>query len=95
MNRAQKRHSRRPSPYKRVVTQGDINKATKAAQNTAIEAAWSILFTVLRDKEGMDVEDLQRVWGEVNNLSDSIARGYIDVADLRDVLREEAGIALR
>ena len=49
----------------------------------------TIMFTVLLDKEGFTQEDLQRLWREVNDLSDSIAQGYVSAADLRNVLRRE------
>ena len=34
------------------------------------------------------------VWDEVNDLSDSIARGYVSVSDLRDVLKREYDIEI-
>lgn len=57
-----------------------------------MELAWSIFFTVLCDKEGYELEDLRRVWNEVNDLPDSIAKGYCTVRDLRSILREEMGV---
>ena len=43
----------------------------------------------------MAVEDLQRIWAETEELSDSVIRGYCSVADLRDTLRREAGILIK
>ena len=40
----------------------------------------------------MTVEELQRIWDKVNDVSDSVAKGYVNVSDLRNVLREEYGI---
>ena len=51
-----------------------------------------LLHTVLCDKEGYELEDLRRVWNEVNDLSDSIAKGYCTVKDLRMILRDETGV---
>ena len=85
---------KKPNPRKRPATQADVKRAKREAQSEAVKLAWSILFTVLRDKEGYAIEDLRRVWNEVNKLSDSIVQGYVSVADLRTVLREEAGINL-
>ena len=45
----------------------------------------------LRDKEGFDLEALQKVWKEVGNLADSIAEGYCSIEDLHAVLESEAG----
>ena len=57
-----------------------------------MELAWSIFFTVLCDKEGYELDDLRRVWKEVEDLSDSIANGYCTVKDLRMILRDESGV---
>lgn len=92
-NMAQKK-SKKPNPRKQPASQADVNRAKREAQNEALKLAWAILFTVLRDKEGYDLEKLRRVWTEVENLSDSIVKGYVSVSDLRNVLKEEAGINL-
>ena len=79
------------NPRRRLATQADVQRAKQKGQEEAVKLAWSILFTVLRDKEGYDLEGLQRVWKEVDDLSDSIAKGYCTVTDLRDVLKQEIG----
>ena len=79
------------NPRRRPATQADVQRAKQKGQEEAVKLAWSILFTVLRDKEGYDLEGLQRVWKEVDDLSDSIAKGYCTVTDLRDVLKQEIG----
>ena len=38
------------------------------------------------------MDGLRRVWDEVDSLSDSIAKGYCTVTDLRDVLKQEIGV---
>lgn len=73
-------------------TAADVERAKGSAVNEAVKLAWTILFTVLVDKEGYTVEQLQRVWNEVDYLSDSIKKGYVNCADLRHVLRTEYGI---
>lgn len=85
---------KKTNPRRRPATQADVNRAKAIVQIKAIEAAWSIMFTVLRDKEGYSTEDLQRVWRGVNELSDSIAKGYCKISDLKDVLKQEAGARL-
>ena len=72
--------------------QADVIKAKKTAVDEAVKLAWTILFSVLWDKEHYTPEDMQRVWKEVDSLSDSIVKGYCNVSDLRTVLREEAGV---
>ncbi len=83
------------NPTKQPVTQADLKKAKNAAVSEAIETAWAIFFTVLRDKEGHKTEDLQRIWGHINDLSDSIVQGYVNVADLKNVLKQEEGLVFK
>ena len=83
------------NPRKRPATQADILKAKKDARNTAISYAWAIFFTVMVDKEGYGKKRLNRIWGEVNDLSDSVAQGYVSINDLLQVLEEEKGIVLK
>ena len=83
--------SRKTNPAKQSVTMADVKRAKAQAMHEAMIAAWSIMFTVLRDKEGYDLEGLRRVWAEVDDLSDSIAKGYCTVPDLKHILKQEIG----
>lgn len=83
---------KRVNPNRRPASMADVKKAKQQAQDLAVELAWSIFFTVLCDKEGYELDDLRRVWNEVNDLSDSIAKGYCTVKDLRSILVEEMGV---
>lgn len=85
---------KRVNPRRRPATQADVERAKQEAQDRALKAAWSIFVTLLRDKEGYALNDLRRVWGEVENLSESIAKGYCTIEDLRDALKMEEGIQL-
>lgn len=90
-----KTKKKRTNPRRQPVTKADLNKAKNIATDIALETAWSIFFTVLRDKEGYDnLDDLKRVWKECEDLSDSIAKGYCTVSDMRHILKEEAGATL-
>lgn len=82
------------NPRKVPATKADVERAKEKARDEALTLAWSILFTVLRDKEGYEGEDLKRAWLEVEYLSDSIIKGYVNCADLRNALKEEEGICL-
>ena len=53
-----------------------------------------IMFTVLRDKEGMETSELSRIMAEVLDLADSVDRGYCTISDLRDILRVESHIKI-
>ena len=82
------------NPRKRPATHADIQKAKKDATIEAISIAWAILFTALHDKEGWGKVRLQRLWKEIEELSDSIAKGYVSVTDLKHTLKEEMGVEL-
>jgi hypothetical protein len=86
--------SKKTNPRNRPASQADIIKAKKQAQTQAINITWAIFFSVMRDKEGYGKKRLRRIWNEVNELSDSISKGYVNVKDLMRVLDEEAGILL-
>ena len=60
----------------------------------AIDACWAILFSVMRDKEGYGTKRLRRLWDEVNYLSESVSSGHVNIRDLAETLRDEAGITL-
>ena len=85
---------KKTNPRKQPASMADVKRAKNEAQHKALTMAWSIFFTVLRDKEGYDLEGLQRVWGYVDDLSDSIAKGYCTVGDLREILKLEEGVRL-
>ena len=89
-----KSKKKKVNPRRQPVTMADVKRAKSEAEEASLKAAWSIFFTVLRDKEGYSIDDLRRAWSEVEDLSDSIAKGYCTVADLRDILRTEEGVKL-
>lgn len=83
------------NPRRRPATGADVQRAKEAAIREAVVYAWAIVFTVLLDKESATPEILQRVWREVEYLSDSVSEGRVSVADLIHTLREEYGVYLR
>ena len=80
------------NPRNRPVNMADLERVKKKAFQEATDYAMAIFLTVLLDKEGADKEIIQRVWGEVNELCDSIIKGYVSVADLRQTLKDEYDI---
>ena len=80
------------NPKKKPATMADVERAKRQATHEGCEAAWAIMFTVLRDKEGMEYEDLRRIWTEVGELSDSIKAGYVTMPDLKHVLHKESAV---
>ena len=73
-------------------TQADVNRAAQRATNDALAASAAIFLTVLCDKENADAEVIQRVWQEMQELSQSIIDGYVSVSDLKDTLSNEYGV---
>lgn len=85
---------RKTNPRRRPASMADVERAKDKARTETVRTSRSVFFTVLRDKEGMSNEDLGRIFAEVEDLSDSVIRGYCSVSDLRDTLRREAGIVI-
>ena len=82
------------NPRRRPATAADVKKAKDKALVGAVHLAMTIFFTALLDKHGATAEDLQNLWKEIEELSDSIAGGYVSAADLRRVLRDEYDIRI-
>ena len=72
--------------------QSDIKKMKREASDKALKYGLVIFLTVMRDKEGYGIKRLKRLYDRIQNLSDSISKGYVNLFDLEKVLREEANI---
>ena len=83
---------KKTNPRRKPATQADVKRAKREAQNEALSLSMVIFLTVMKDKEGATNEDLYRIWKEIEDLSDSVAQRYVDLWDLRTVLREEYDI---
>lgn len=83
------------NPRRLPVSQADLQKAKDTAMSEAVKVSYAIIFTVLRDKHDYDIEQLKLVWAEINDLSDSLAKGYVKIKDLLWVLDKEAGIVIK
>lgn len=71
------------------------NVAKEAAiKRNAVNDCWAIMMTVLIDKFNFTQDDITKTWNEVENLSDSIAKGYVNKSDLKKSLKNESGIIL-
>ena len=60
----------------------------------AIKLTYIIFLSVLCDKIGLTDDDLARTYKGCLDLSDAIAKGYVNVEDLRKTLRKERGLDL-
>jgi hypothetical protein len=82
------------NPNRIPATKADVEKAKKQAVDEAVSFAWAVFFTVMRDKEGYGTKvRLPRLWARVRDLIDSITKGYVSVADLKEELKKQ-GIIL-
>lgn len=91
---AKKKTKKRVNPNRRPVTMATVRRVKEETKDEAVSLAISMFLTVLCDKFGYDAESLQAVWAAVNELSDSVVKGYVNVEDLKQVLREEYGIEI-
>ena len=82
------------NPRRRPATQADVERARDDAVTETVRFCMTIFFTVLLDKFAASKDDLQRVWDEVNDLSDSVKKKYVSLKDLKTVLVEEYDIHL-
>ena len=62
------------------------------ARDKATETVLAIVFTVLLDKWGADMEIMQKLWKDVCSRADEISEGRVNVKDLCKVLRDEYDI---
>lgn len=83
---------KKTNPRRRPATMQDVERAKRAAQEEAVTSAMAIFFTALCDKGHAGPERLRRIWRDVNELSDSIIKGYVNVSDLRNTLKQDYGI---
>lgn len=85
---------KKTNPRKRPATMADVERAKAKAQDEAISLAIAVFLTVMVDKFGYDADKLKAVWDEINKLSDSIAKGYVNLYDLKQVLADEYEIEI-
>ena len=81
------------NPRRRPATQAEVHKAKRNATAFAVRVAFAIIFTVMRDKFGWGKKRLRQLWDYVEDLSESIKLGYVNVNDLLQTLEDEAGIS--
>jgi hypothetical protein len=73
----------------------DVKRAKEDAQQDGLDLAICIMLSALLDRGFLDPEQMRPAWDAINDKSDSIVKGYCNVNDLRQVLRDEYGIYVR
>ena len=74
--------------------QSDVNKLKNDATSIGIRYAMVIFLYVMREKEGYGDKRLKRVYDEMNDVVDSINKGYINLNDLEQVLSLEYDLTI-
>ena len=72
--------------------QNQVNKIKTDCTNDAIKASLVLCLTVLHNKEGYEQKDLVRIFGQINELAETVTEGYITIEQLRQDLIREVGI---
>lgn len=80
---------KKTNPRRKPATQADVKKAKNDAVSEAVRLVVYMVLYVLIDKHNAPQEDIQQLAREVNDVADSIAKGYLDWKDIRQVLEEE------
>ena len=71
--------SKKVNPRRQPASKADVKRAELRGRDDGIKFASALFLMALRDKEGFDLEALQKVWKEVGDLADSIAEGYCSI----------------
>ncbi len=83
---AKKRNPRELVPW------GVLDKERKRIRDEAINWAYVVMFTAMRDKHGYGFKRLNRLYNDINYIADSIAKGYVKLQDLKKELEDKMGI---
>lgn len=75
-----------------LVPWGTLDKERRKIRDEAVEYAYVVMFTAMHDKHGYGVKRLNRLYNDINYIADSISRGYVNLQDLADELRDKMGI---
>ena len=67
-------------------------QARQMGQKQGLDVSMAILFFALANSGLVNNDQLVQLWADVNYVSDSIVKGYVNVADLKKTLREEFDI---
>ena len=69
-----------------------IKNIKKECTNNATNYAIILLLSVMHDKWGFGKKRLARILSQLDDLADSISRGYVRLEDLRVMIEEECKI---
>lgn len=81
--------SKKTNPKRRPATGADVKRAKDAGMTFGVEFGINCVLHILLDKHNAPEEDIMQLRDEFMYLMDSIAKGYVTYADIRQSLRRE------
>ena len=75
--------------------ESDIKRISGKVRSEAIDYSFILFLNVMRDCEGYGKKRLCRLYARINDLADSVSKGYCSLYDLEKVLFDEARIAMK
>ena len=85
---------KKTNPRRIPRTQADVDRALEAGRTEGINGALIMFLYTMRDKFGATDDELTQFSEAFNYVVDSINKGYITEADLKNVVRAEYGTVI-
>lgn len=76
------------------IRESELRKQRDKHRQEGILFVTVIFLSVMRDKFGYGHKRLSRIYKAMESLSESIAKGYVKLSELRQVLEEESKITI-
>ena len=72
----------------------DVERIKKEVTTDAVKSAFAIFLMVMHDKWGFGKKRLNRLFGNICDLSDMVGEGYVSTAELKRILKDEMNIVI-
>lgn len=76
-------------------TQADVDKAFSNGQMWGAEFMLHLVIWILKEKHDAPSEDLHTLADEINNLCDSIGKGYVSYPDIKRTLKSDYNLEVK
>ena len=84
--------ARKINPRKIPKTQVDVDAAWEKGVVAGVGYASAMFMNVLLDKFSVTSDQIQEIWREMGQLSESVLEGRVSIPDIKHMLKEEYGI---
>ena len=78
-----------------ILKESQLRKVKLDCTEKAIDDALPIFLTVMHDKEGYGKTRMRRLHRRIEELSDTVAEGYVTIENLKKALKDECGIIIK